>query len=260
MASSAGGEEGELDRELDAASATGILDVCLAAEREAGLPEGLLLAVSSRETGCRDVVAGEGHRRGAFGIDDRRDAEWLVGTGAASPGAVPPLAEAARYAAGVLAANVRFGRDQGVPDADLLLFAASAYGAGTTAALEGYGLGDSDLSTPGGDYGRDVLRRRALAEDWLTRRRWHARRPTLALGARGAAVVELKRLLRAWYAARREAPPRRMRGPTYGTGAMEAVREFQRVHGLTVDGVVGPETWAALHALRPAAEAGDTAA
>jgi peptidoglycan hydrolase-like protein with peptidoglycan-binding domain len=37
-----------------------------------------------------------------------------------------------------------------------------------------------------------------------------------------------------------------MRGPVYGTGAVEAVREFQRAHDLTPNGVVGPETWAAL--------------
>jgi peptidoglycan hydrolase-like protein with peptidoglycan-binding domain len=73
-----------------------------------------------------------------------------------------------------------------------------------------------------------------------------ARRPIVAPGARGAAVVELKRLLRSWYARRGTAPPRRMRGPAYGTGAAQAVKEFQQAHGLTVDGVVGPETWAAL--------------
>src|SRR5204863_9537014 len=121
----------ELERQLEAAAALGVLEVCLAAEREAGLPQGLLLAVSSRETGGRNVVGGDGHRRGAFGIDDRRDAEWLVGIGAWEPGAIPPLDDAAHYAAGVIAANLAFGRASGVREGDVLRFALSAYAAGT---------------------------------------------------------------------------------------------------------------------------------
>jgi peptidoglycan hydrolase-like protein with peptidoglycan-binding domain len=39
-----------------------------------------------------------------------------------------------------------------------------------------------------------------------------------------------------------------MRGPSYGTGAVEAVKEFQRESGLAADGIVGPETWHALGA------------
>jgi hypothetical protein len=239
-------EPHELERQLDAAVATGIVDASIAAARDAGLPEGLLLAVSSRETGCRDAVGLDGHRRGAFGIDDRRDAEWLVGMRASKPGAVPVLEDAARYAAGVIAANLAFGQANGVRQPDLLHFALSAYAAGTVAALEGYRLGDSDSSTPGSDYGRDVLGRLAIVDRWLARRGRAARRPTLAPGARGDAVVEVKRLMRAWYAARGQPPPRRMRGPVYGAGAVEAVKEFQRAHGLAADGVVGPETWNAL--------------
>jgi hypothetical protein len=252
-------EPQHLDREFEAAAATGILDVCLAAEREARLPEGLLLAISSRETGCRDVVGADGHRRGAFGIDDRRDAEWLSGKGVIEPGARPALEDAARYAAGVLVANLAFGRASGVYEGDLLRFALSAYAAGTVAALEGYRLGDLDSSTPGGDYGIDVLRRLATVEHWLAWRGRAASRPTLEPGARGETVVGVKRLLRGWYASRGEPPPRRMRGPVYGSGAVDAVREFQRANALTVDGIVGPETWRALQALA-GGQASDTAA
>jgi hypothetical protein len=238
----------DLEQQLEAAVAMGVAEVCLAAEREASLPPGLLLAVSSHETGCRDVVGADGHRRGAFGIDDRRDAEWLGGIGAAAPGAMPPLEDAAHYAAGVIAANMAFGRASGVRPVDLLRFALSAYAAGTVAALEGYRLGDSDASTPGGDYGRDVLGRLVAVDRWLARRGRAARRPTLSPGSRGDAVVELKKLLRAWYAARGQAPPRRMRGPFYGTGAVEAVKEFQRTHELPANGVVDPDTWSLLEA------------
>jgi hypothetical protein len=240
------GQPHDLERELDAAAAAGIVAASLEAERAAGLPEGLLLAVSSRESGCRDVVGGGGHRRGAFGIDDRRDAEWLVGIGRARRGAMPPLTEAARYAAGVLAANVQLARASGIREADVVRFALAAYAAGTAAALQDYRLGDVDASTPGRDYGGDVLRRLDAVSRWLARRGAAARRPRLEPGAHGHAVVELKRMLRSWYAARGATPPRRMRGPVYGTGAVEAVREFQREHGLPPDGVVGSETWAAL--------------
>jgi Putative peptidoglycan binding domain len=239
-------EPRDLEQELEAAVAMGVVEVCLAVEREAGLPQGLLLAVSSRETGCRDIVGADGHRRGAFGIDDRRDAEWLVGIGTAEPGAIPPLDDAARYAAGVIAANLAFGRASGVRELDLPRFALSAYAAGTVAALEGHRLGDSDTSTPGGDYGRDVLSRLVAVDRWLARRGRAARRPTLAPGSRGDAVVELKKLLRSWYASRGQPPPRRMRGPVYGTGAVEAVKEFQRAHQLPANGVVDPETWRVL--------------
>ena len=65
-------------------------------------------------------------------------------------------------------------------------------------------------------------------------------------GAQGDAVIELKRRLRRWYELRGEVPPRRMRGPVYGTSAVEAVRRVQRECGLKPDGIVGPETWSAL--------------
>jgi murein L,D-transpeptidase YcbB/YkuD len=65
-------------------------------------------------------------------------------------------------------------------------------------------------------------------------------------GDQGQAVVELKRRVRLWYRSRGERAPRRMRGPIYGETAVEAVREFQRSRGLEPNGVVGPETWAAL--------------
>ena len=70
--------------------------------------------------------------------------------------------------------------------------------------------------------------------------------PRLEPGARGLAVMELKRLLRRWYEQRGERLPRRMRGPVYGTSAVEAVKHFQQERGLKIDGIVDAETWRAL--------------
>jgi hypothetical protein len=250
----------DLDLQFEAAAAAGIVDVALAAERQARLPEGLLLALSSRETGCRDVAGDGGHRRGAFGIDDRRDGEWLAGRGLASSGAVPPLDEAARYVAGAIAGNLVFGRANRVRSGDLLRFGVAAYVVGPEVALEGYRDGDVDQATPGGNYGADVLQRLGAAELWLSRRGRAMQWLELEPGARGPAVVELKRLLRAWYGARGDVPPRRMRGPVYGTSAVEAVKEFQRANGLLPDGIVGAETWRALRTGLPGGHASGTAA
>lgn len=64
-------------------------------------------------------------------------------------------------------------------------------------------------------------------------------RPKLRIGARGSAVTDLQNLLRE-------------RGATFsatgyfGSSTNAAVRAFQSSVGLSVDGIVGPRTWAAL--------------
>jgi N-acetyl-anhydromuramyl-L-alanine amidase AmpD len=64
--------------------------------------------------------------------------------------------------------------------------------------------------------------------------------PTLALGARGEAVHHLQALLRRLgYEIAADS--------IFGPLTERAVRELQRRRGLTVDGIVGPRTWAALH-------------
>lgn len=248
----------DLTAELGAARAVGIDAACLAAEREAKLPAGLLLALGSRETGCRNIAGDGGHGRGVFQIDDRFHAAWLAAHGAGDPGAVPPVADAARYAATLLAANLEYGRGHGVPAAQLLKFALSAYNAGAGGALAGLEQGDSDRRTAHGDYGRDVLARLEAVRRWLERTGVDpaAARPLLRPGARGPAVAQLKARLAAWYAAN-PPRPRFSTGAIYGPAAVEAVERFQRAAGLAPDGVVGPATWAALERVpqRPPARA-----
>lgn len=227
-----------LTAELRSAEASGLAEICARAERAAGLPGSVLLAIASRETGCRDVVGDHGHGRGYFQIDDRYHHGWLARHGAGAPGAMPPPVEAAAYAAVIVGSNLAYGRVHEVRGAELTRFALSAYNAGPLGALRGYRAGDSDLETTGRDYGTDVLER--LAAFRL------ARRPLLAPGTRDPAVAELTGLLRAWYASVGRPAPRLSPGPVLGPATVEALREFQRAAGLEPDGIAGPLTWAAL--------------
>jgi hypothetical protein len=71
----------------------------------------------------------------------------------------------------------------------------------------------------------------------------------LSNGCRGPEVVQLQTLLNA---SRPTAlPPLRVDG-AFGPRTAARVQEFQRNHGLRPDGVVGPETWAALDQVDPA--------
>ena len=66
--------------------------------------------------------------------------------------------------------------------------------------------------------------------------------PTLRLGSKGEAVREMQqKLLQAG-----EALPRYGADGDFGSETLAAVRSFQRRHGLVVDGICGPKTWAKL--------------
>jgi hypothetical protein len=158
----------ELEAALRRARVSGLERACRVAERGRRLPRGILLAVASRETGCRNVVGDGGHGRGAFQIDDRFHFDWLARHGAGKPGTVPPLAPAAAYAASLLAADQAFARRNGIPSRARLKFMLSAYNAGSLGALRGYRRGDSDLATTGRNYGADVAERLGLVRRWLS--------------------------------------------------------------------------------------------
>lgn len=61
-----------------------------------------------------------------------------------------------------------------------------------------------------------------------------AARPTLRLGASGAAVMEMQAKLGIQVDA------------IFGQETLQAVKRFQAEHGLVVDGIVGPQTWSVL--------------
>lgn len=64
--------------------------------------------------------------------------------------------------------------------------------------------------------------------------------PTLRRGSQGEAVEELQALLNAKYGYDLEVDG------NFGNATEAAVKDFQKKHGLTADGVVGKKTWAAL--------------
>lgn len=71
--------------------------------------------------------------------------------------------------------------------------------------------------------------------------------PVLRQGAKGAAVVELQSLLN-----RAGASPALVVDGDFGARTSGAVLAFQRGRGLTADGIVGPQTWAALRGVQAA--------
>jgi peptidoglycan hydrolase-like protein with peptidoglycan-binding domain len=234
-----------LSAELARARANGWDAACAAGERASGLPAGLLLAVASQETDMNDVVGDGGHGRGLFQIDDRSHPVFLRQENAAGPGRKPPVPAAAKYAAGLVRANLDFAARNAVPEPLRLKFALSAYNAGAGGALAGFREGDSDRRTTGGDYGKAVLRRHAIYQSLLG----VAPVPVLRKGSRSARVTELKTALAAWYA--QHAPggwePFRVKaGPFFGVRLEAAVSDFQRRVGIGVDGVAGEDTLGAL--------------
>lgn len=240
----------QIDADLERARRDGLVQACVAAEQSAALPRGLLLAVASRESGCRNIVGDHGHGRGVFQIDDRLHADWLRRQGALAQGAVPSPAAGARHAAGLLAANLAEGEARVLVGRRRLKFALSAYNAGVVGAEAGLSAqGDSDAETTGADYGADVLRRLERVRVWLRSRERPGPEvtPVLQMGSRGPAVRELERWLARWFGARPwlEPPPFRVDG-RYDEALERAVRIFQELNGLDLDGVAGPQVWGTL--------------
>lgn len=84
-------------------------------------------------------------------------------------------------------------------------------------------------------------------QTWMTAAPATTGRPTLRHGSQGQAVVELQTRLNRWLAAN---PAMNLQPLTvdgiFGNLTLAAVRAFQQAHGLAVDGIVGPQTWAQL--------------
>jgi len=155
-----------LKEEYEDAAQIGLRNACKDAEERYDLPPGTMLAVASRETNMRNIVGDGGHGRGVFQIDDRWHASWLAQH--ANRNGVPPVREAAFYAASLIAANIASARKAGVPKDEALRVALAGYNAGMGNALADYKHGGNpDAHTTGGNYASDVLGRRRDVETFL---------------------------------------------------------------------------------------------
>lgn len=237
----------QLKRQVDGAKGNGLARVCLDAERSRKLPTGLLVAIASRETNCVDTRGDGGHGRGVFQIDDRAHRVWLDAN--VGPTGLPPIPAAADYAAGILASGLAAAKRLKLAGDAAIKFAAAAYNSGEGGATKSLTEhGDPDRGTAHGNYGDNVLTRLHLIQAWLG----GAPGPTPAVqlplllpGVRGRDVVEMKRMLKEWFASHPPEVPF-ADTPVYGPGAVAAVQEFQRRNGLGDDGKVGEKTWGAL--------------
>lgn len=113
-------------------------------EKAHGLPEGLLIAVGSRETNLTNKLGDGNHGHGVWQRDDR----WHV----IPEGYDSDVRKQAEDAATLLAANYKALGNWG--------FAVAAYNAGLTGVKTAIAAGKSpDSATTGGDYAADVLGR-----------------------------------------------------------------------------------------------------
>jgi len=147
----------QLSQQVALARSRGWLPLIARAEKRHKLPNGMLLAIASRETNMQDIVGDGGHGRGLFQIDDRFHGDWLAKHGAPGAGTTPRIKDAAEYAAAMLASNVAYAQQKKVGQDQQVRFAASAYNAGCGGAYSGFQAGNCDQKTTGGDYGSDVL-------------------------------------------------------------------------------------------------------
>ena len=154
----------QLAQQVALARSRGWLQPIARAEKRHKLPQGMLLAIASRETNMQDIVGDGGHGRGLFQIDDRFHGDWLAKHGAPGGGTTPRIKDAADYAAALLASNVAYAQKKKVGEDQQVRFAAAAYNAGCGGAFAGFQAGNCDLKTTGGDYGADVLERLAAIQ------------------------------------------------------------------------------------------------
>ena len=214
--------------------------------RSSRRPAGLLLAIASRETNCRNIVGDGGLGRGVFQIDDAAHADFLAAN--AGPDGIPPIPAAADYAAGIAAPGPRGSEEtearRGPGDQVRRRGLQRRRGRRDEGLKE---TGDPDAGTTNRNYGDDVLTRLHLIQSWLGGAPAPAPAALLPLLLPGAKARRRRDEagLREWYAAHPPTMPFND-GPVYGPDAVEAVKEFQRRNKLLDDGKVGKDTWAAL--------------
>ena len=149
-----------LEQQFARVSAAGWLPYYEAAGKPYGFPVSLLLALTSRETNCRNIIGDGGHGHGLGQIDDRSFPVWC------ERGLWKDPQEALRMSAYVLHRKL-LEISPSVPDADKLRVALVAYNTGSQRAVPDYFTGMPDRRTTGHDYSKDVLAREHVFAELL---------------------------------------------------------------------------------------------
>jgi hypothetical protein len=134
----------------------------------------MLEALGSRETNLENITGDGGHGRGFVQQDDRFQQDFLhshkgcangtnkpIYASALPKGRVPTIFAGSVQAIRIIEANIAYAKEIGVPNGKRMHFALAAYNAGLGGATRGWKEGDVDKYTAGGDYGIDVIQRRA---------------------------------------------------------------------------------------------------
>ena len=142
----------EMQAELNASRAAGIAQLIYAAAEARSISQAWATAIGSRENDLVNSIGDDGHAVGVMQIDIRSwptSPDVLIGLGCQ-----------------ILAENLAWAQKT-YPDYNedqWYKIASAAYNAGQGGAARGVASGDVDSVTTGGNYGADVLTRKALLE------------------------------------------------------------------------------------------------
>ena len=163
MISEFGWKQSDLAEQLERANKLGWLEFFKEASNKVGMPLGLLLAISSRETNIRNIKGDGGHGRGLMQIDDRYHQEFLN----ANQGGMDPKSNI-NYGAGILAANFDRAKKAIEDPTNRMRAVIAGYNASINKTIDAIRAGkDPDQLTKNKNYSRDVLARAAIFNQLL---------------------------------------------------------------------------------------------
>lgn len=155
----------EMKVEVERAKENGVYQAVVNAARAHGLDPAYVLAVCSRESDLTDQFGDDGHAVGPMQVDRRYcPAANRAAAAYEADGTKWDMPDVVDLGVEILAGDCAQAAAR-FPDFNWHKIAASAYNAGFTNAVYGVTLhGDSDKWTTGGNYGADVMARKALLE------------------------------------------------------------------------------------------------
>lgn len=154
----------EMQAELNASRAAGIAQLIYAAAEARSISQAWATAIGSRENDLVNSIGDDGHAVGVMQIDIR---SWPQAVAAKADGSWQTSPDVLiGLGCQILAENLAWAQKT-YPDYNedqWYKIASAAYNAGQGGAARGVASGDVDSVTTGGNYGADVLTRKALLE------------------------------------------------------------------------------------------------